>query len=381
MQINEEPVYMKKTQLGFSLIELMIGLVIGLIATLVITNVFSKFEQQKRTTTGGADAQTNGAIALYTMRREIENAGYGLPVFNEDISPLNCPINTTFDHDNQGVTAEIGLSPVVINDGGANSDTVAVRYGTTMKSGAFVEVQTVPDPTPTVQVPNVIGCTQNDAVLVVQEISATTVRCAMGRVAQVTTAPTQRLRITNISATGTAVPVSAGFQVACLGAWNESSFQINNNQLFRTGALAAAANLNESPLPSPILFPVASEIVSIQAQYGVSAIQSSNTVTAWVDATGIWAPAALDIANRNRIKAVRVAVVARNPLRERVAVSQNCDGATVGVARVCIWNDTTNVSLATDANWQNYRYKVYETVIPLRNVLWSRKSLCGGLPC
>lgn len=372
---------MKNTQRGFSLVELMIGLVIGLIATLVITNVFSKYEQQKRTTTGGADAQTNGAIALYTMRREIENAGYGLPVFNEDISPLNCPINTTFDHDNQGATAEIGLSPVVINEGGANSDSIAVRYGTTMKSGAFVEVQTVPDPTPTVQVPNVLGCTQNDAVLVVQEISATTVRCAIGRAAQVITTPTNRLRITNISATGTAVPVSAGFQVACLGAWNESNFQLNNNQLFRTGALAAAANLNESPLPSPIAFPVVSDIVSMQAQYGVSAIQSSNTVTEWVNATGIWTTAAMTIANRNRIKAVRIAVVARNPLQERVAVSQNCDGATTGLARVCIWNDTANVNLAANANWQNYRYKVYETVIPLRNVLWSRKSLCGGLPC
>ena len=101
---------MNNTQRGFSLIELMIGLVIGLIATLVITNVFSKFEQQKRVTTGGADAQTNGSIALYTMRREIENAGYGLPVFNQDITPLRCPINVTYDHDVNGATPEIGAT-------------------------------------------------------------------------------------------------------------------------------------------------------------------------------------------------------------------------------------------------------------------------------
>jgi type IV pilus assembly protein PilW len=381
MLTKQRNIHMKNNQQGFSLVELMIGLVIGLIATLVITNVFTKFEQQKRVTTGGADAQTNGAIALYTMRREIENAGYGLPVCNEEISPLNCPINVTFDHDNIGATPEIGLSPIVITEGGAASDTVAVRNGNTMKSGAFVEIQTVPDPTPTVQVPNVLGCTKNDAVLVLQEISGTTVRCAMGRVSEINTAPTQRLKITNISASGTAVPVSAGFHVACLGAWNESLFRIDNNQLLRTGALVAAVNLNESALPSAAVFPVASDIVNIQAQYDVSANQANNTVTDWVDATGIWSAGALTIANRNRIKAVRVAVVARNPLQERMAVSQNCDGGADGLARVCIWNDTTNVNLTANANWQNYRYKVYETVIPLRNVLWSRRALCGGVPC
>lgn len=372
---------MKNTQRGFSLIELMIGLVIGLIATIVITNVFSKFEQQKRTTTGGADAQTNGSIALYTMRREIENAGYGLPVFNQDITPLRCPINLTYDHDNVGLSPEINLSPVVINDGGAGSDNVIVHYGSTMKSGASVEIQTVPDPTPTLQIPTTLGCTKNDTALVIQEISTTTLRCAMGRVTEVSAAPTPRIKLANISASSTAVPVSGGFKVACMGAWNETNFQLNNNQLMRTGATVAPANPDETALPSAMSFPVVSDIVSIQAQYGVSQVDSSNMVTQWVDATGIWSAGAMTVANRNRIKAVRVAVVARNSTRERVAVSQNCDGAAAGLARVCIWNETTNVNLTADANWQNYRYKVYETIVPLRNVLWNRVAFCGGTPC
>ncbi|WP_047535142.1 PilW family protein [Methylotenera sp. N17] len=371
---------MKNTQRGFSLIELMIGLVIGLIATLVITNVFSKFEQQKRITTGGADAQTNGAIALYIMRREIENAGYGLPFYDSAITPLNCPVNVTFDHDNVGATPEIGLSPLVITDGGTNSDSVVVRSGSTMKSGASVEIISVPDPTPTVQVPTTLGCTKNDTALIMQEISATTLRCAVGRVADIT-AVSQRIKITNISASGTAVPVSPGFKLACLGGWNETNFTLSGNQLMRTGGFSATANLDETAMPNALSFPVVNDIVNIQAQYGVSAIQSSNTVTEWVNATGIWAPAALSVGNRNRIKAVRVAVVARNPLQERVVVSQNCDGAVSGLARVCVWGDTTNVNLSANANWQNYRYKVYETVVPLRNILWNRQALCGGVPC
>lgn len=380
MHINEKLIDMKNTQYGFSLIELMLGLVIGLIATLVITNVFTKFEQQKRVTTGGADAQTNGAIALYTMRREIENAGFGLPLFDEDVTPLQCPMNLTFDHDNTGLTPEIGISPLVITDGGANSDSVVVRSGSTMKSGANVRIASVPDSaTPKIQVDTVLGCTKNDTALIM-EVSATTPRCAMGRVAEITPL-TQVIRISNISTTSNAVPVQPEYMLACLGGWNETNFTLSGNQLMRSGGYAAAASLDASPTASALSFPVVSDIVSIQAQYGVSPIQTSNTVTEWVNATGIWAPAALSVGNRNRIKAVRVAVVARNPLQERVVVSQNCDGATNGLAKVCVWGDTTNVNLTADANWQNYRYKVYETVVPLRNVLWNRKALCGGLPC
>ncbi|OYY47780.1 MAG: hypothetical protein B7Y48_11580, partial [Methylophilales bacterium 28-44-11] len=110
-------------------------------------------------------------------------------------------------------------------------------------------------------------------------------------------------------------------------------------------------------------------------------IDTSNFVNEWVDATGIWSEGAMTVANRNRIKAIRVAVIARNALQERVAVSQNCDGGVAGLARVCIWNDTTNVNLTANNNWQNYRYKVYETVVPLRNVLWNRIAFCGGAPC
>ena len=28
-----------------------------------------------------------------------------------------------------------------------------------------------------------------------------------------------------------------------------------------------------------------------------------------------------------------------------------------------------------DANWARYRYRVFETIIPLRNVIWSKDTL------
>jgi len=68
---------MKKQNLGFSLVEIMVGMVIGLLSTIVVMQVYATFEGQKRTTTSGSDAQTNGAVALYTVERDARLAGYG----------------------------------------------------------------------------------------------------------------------------------------------------------------------------------------------------------------------------------------------------------------------------------------------------------------
>src|SRR3989338_7895818 len=62
---------------GFSLVEIMVGMVIGLLSTIIVMQVFATFEGQKRTTTGGSDAQTNGGVGLYTIERDIRMAGYG----------------------------------------------------------------------------------------------------------------------------------------------------------------------------------------------------------------------------------------------------------------------------------------------------------------
>jgi len=71
----------KSENSGFSLIELLVGFAIGLIASIAIIKVFSQFEQQRQATVGTADAQTNGSIGMYQIRRIVKNAGYGLPMF------------------------------------------------------------------------------------------------------------------------------------------------------------------------------------------------------------------------------------------------------------------------------------------------------------
>src|SRR5574343_1543146 len=63
---------------GFGLVELMVAMVIGLLGVIVMMQMFERYEQQKRTTTGGDDALSTGAIAMNGIQRELQHAGWGL---------------------------------------------------------------------------------------------------------------------------------------------------------------------------------------------------------------------------------------------------------------------------------------------------------------
>lgn len=63
---------------GFGLVELMVAVVIGLIGSIVIFQVFAAFEGQKRSTTAGGDTQTNIAVATNAIETAARHAGYGI---------------------------------------------------------------------------------------------------------------------------------------------------------------------------------------------------------------------------------------------------------------------------------------------------------------
>ncbi len=348
---------------GFSLIELMVGLVIGLMATLVIMQIFSGFEGQKRTTTGVADTQTNGSIALMNIQRTVQQAGYGLPLPNADFvsNSLRCDPVATYDPDGNAATLnDISLSPLEITDGGAGSDVITSRHSNTAAGAIPVRVIDSSNATGSgMNVVNNIGCNDNDMALIY-----TGADCQLVRIddANGTGDTTEHVTLENATPMGTAIVDNA--RMACMGDWQNYVFDVNaNNGLYEL-------RLNGNPLVN--------EVVSMQAQYGVSASADSNQVgNNWVDATGgTWA--APTVENRNRIKAIRIAIVVRSGLLEKDNVSQACGGAVAGLANVCIWNSDAipqAVNLNAIPNWQQYRYRVFETIIPLRNMLWSVEAV------
>lgn len=375
----------------------MVGLVIGLLATLVVLQVFSVFEGQKRTTTGTADAQTNGNVALYTMKRDLQLAGYGLlPIAN---SPLECTA-PNIDPATGPTPPITSLSPVTITDGGTGagaSDTITIRYGTSSTGGSFSQIVGGPIGFLGANVATVadyLGCNVNDIAIVTNGTGAGA--CSVTRVTALSAPPNyQGITLTPFT-NGTN---SLAF-LACLGTWKEIQYSINPTyDPTVPGNSQAYLQRKETSFPTPPLpgnppaVPSVGDIVNIQAQYGISAAANTNQIIQWVDAvdglpSGNWSAASLAIANanRNRIKAVRIAVVARNGLLEKDIVTQACSSLSSDAPNgVCAWagssagtnppSDAPAIDLSNDPKWQRYRYRVFETIIPLRNVIWSRSTL------
>jgi type IV pilus assembly protein PilW len=361
---------MRPNQRGFTIIELLVGMVIAMLATLIIMQVYELFEGQKRTTTGGADAQTNGSIALFNIQREVAMAGYGLPVFSTQQPALLCDPLPTIDHDNNGATPEIGMYPALLQDGGVGpgaSDTIIIAYGDTATGGVPTTSGSVVGSVAVVA--NNLACKANDIALLIKGSN-----CDLDRVASLT--GTTGITFQNNPTVNTAtLPTTTPVNIACLGGWNETSYAVVNNALARNGVASVAG------------------IVNIQAQYGLSAAPGNNAITRWVDPVDI---AGMEdysltkagntlvtpsLSDRNRIKAIRVAVVARSGLWEKEVVSAACSSTiAANPTGVCAWEGTPlspapAIDLSNEPDWQHYRYRVFEVIIPLRNVIWSFNTL------
>ena len=77
-------------------------------------------------------------------------------------------------------------------------------------------------------------------------------------------------------------------------------------------------------------------------------------------------PAAPTAADWAQVLAMRLAVVARSGLREKANPATGvCDITTAAPT----WSGGT-LDVSTDPNWQCYRYRVFETTVPLRNMIW-----------
>ena len=364
------------TQQGFSLIEMMVGLVIGLIVVLVMTQTLTTFEGQKRSTSGTADAQIGGSVATYSIQRQLQMAGYGLPIFSVSSSPMKCVNATTsFDHDGDGGVANpttaaetaktppINLRPVVITDGGVGgNDSISIGRALGDFAGLPVKVDGVAT-LPTLEVTNNMGCKANDVAVIVTE-SGGGLKCALRKVQTIPAGNTKAITLTSSDASD----IQIGSMISCPGAWMSVTYAIVNGVLMETTGSSATGTTQRA---------IMSNIVSFQAQYGLAPAVDDNYVGQWVNATGDFSAAALTAQNSSRIRAVRFVIVARNDLLERNAVSS--PGCTA--AGLCAWAGSSpaaagtnaTINLAGDANWNRYRYRIFETSIPMRNIGWSRE--------
>lgn len=386
-------------QRGVTLIELMVGMVIGLLAVLVIAQVTTVYEGRKRTITAGSDAQVNGALALQILQREVQTSGYGI----SEGGAVGCRMVGQ----RAGMTTrfERTLAPVVITDG---ADGAADSLDVLMSNHADFAL-------PTRVAANHL---REGSVFVIGRDTGLghqkgDLMLAVPLPTPDPTDPDRHCSLFNVSAEPVAGSHQLVHDAGADGPWNQDPTATvfpgkettdvsypAGSLLLNLGSLVSRrfclTGLADSQCDTPAgqtpyqlrqlsfdsrtglttaddLYP---QIVQLQAVYG------RDTSTPPDQVADVWSADSPTTAQGwQRVVAVRVAVVARSTQNEQRPPSRSAarpadqwvttdlpvwypDGVTSTPLRVDL------APPGTGDDWRNYRYKVFETVIPLRNLLW-----------
>lgn len=375
---------------GFGLVEILVAMFIGMITVLVIMQVMAGTEAQRRTVVSGSDSGTAAALAMQEIQRDLMNAGYGL--LRDPNLFTTCGANPVLAYNATRTVPAItipagGFVPVAINPPGmaaadANTDIVQVIYagsdffagrGIQVTDGAGGQLNTV-----TTQGFVTSGLQAGDLALILQGTS-----CILSQL--------------------TAVPAANQITRAA-GTWNQSG-DWNRGLSFTSGSPGALYSLGSPDrfvmkafavrsgrltVCSPVFqdcataaqwLPVAEGVVSLRAEIGVDT-NGDDAVDTWAKAVPVVAPAL----TWEDVKAIRIALVTRGQQRERDPIanadctpswagdnnddpspSLGCPSGAPSDRRIVLNSANTPDAAA----WAQYRHRVSQTTIPLRNAFWS----------
>ena len=392
-------------QKGMTLIELMVAMVIGLGMTVAISSVLIASENHKRVTTSTNDTQQTGSYAFYALDKALRGAGSAIAesAFPSDVGVLGCHLNAgtilpratpfpaPFAGFLLGVAGNLNVAPVLIgaNQSQGGSDVVMIMSGSGSAGGVSRQITGGGNATSAI-LDNTVGFANNDLVLVSQ---SGVPDCLLEQVTSVAT-PTLNLGGVYYVATGGAASMAAlagstSTYVTPLGnaAANNIQFTLfgvdNNRTLFSYDVLR---NQNYySGAGGDISQAIADGVVQMNALYGIDSTGAGIQDTwagpgdpGWDFNTVMTTPAKM-----RQILSVRIALIVRgeyydtkrDALGNALAVSPPALTYFNGLKR---GPGGTGTSLAQQLNLsaldQQYRYRVFEFTVPLRNML----LLAGG---
>ena len=366
---------------GFSLVELMVAMLIGLIGIIIITHLYVTNDRYKRSTTGAGTAQVNGAVALYTLEREIRMSGYGInhsaalgcTCVGAGCSPVQYYYNANSSFPPAGGAAGAlpprVAAPVLIRDNPGAPDTITVLYSIAaerMLPAAVSEITLGPNHD--YKVDGAQGFADNNLVLVAQGGT-----CVLKQISKVQAGTsTLEHRTGPFNPAGSFGPtLNAGAAVFNLG-----TPTLTGGPVWRTFFVAGNRLQAEDILRTlaadgvPATQQLVDDIVDLQAQYGKDdgSAPGSTAEDGIVDAWDTVPP--VDPANPalilwRRIIAVRVGVLARSPNFEKPGAAGGPCEATQAAP---VWSG--GAFTVPDGIPSCYKHRVFETVVPLRNMIW-----------
>lgn len=352
---------------GFTLIELMVGVALGMLTVIIIAQVLAQSEARRRNVAMGGDADINGSLSLMTLQRDIQMAGFGM-VLNS--KALGCPIVNILSGDPQ---TNLPLVPVIITNGANGlSDSITVMRGNPLSTAVPVKVLASNDFRFTVEA--TLGFRTNDQFITIPEFPSATQTC-------------QLFTATNSNTSLDTQITEANLPHADTNPWNAAQattppfYLVNVGTLIRhTYSVTAAAPytlrvMNRAPSNGQeSAEDLYTEIVNLQALYGKDTNQDGT-----IDVYNTTSPTTSE--GWKQVVSVRLALVARSNHAEKSIVTDEHNApqwdvgtsSTVEGETLIDCGESKCIDLKIDhvPDWKYYRYKVFSTTIPLRNVLWN----------
>jgi type IV pilus assembly protein PilW len=343
---------MMRGQRGVTLVDVMAGLVVALLAMSVVYQSLVVVQTMRRNVAAAGDLQATGSLALSTLAIAVGNAGAGLASATRwlDTCPATADFATTFRPVH-----------VLISDGGAadRPDTLFVRQSLARSSGVALPFTTDAPVGSTFRIGGIDGIATGDRVLAISRSGT----CVSSSVTNVTNAGPGVLDVAH-------TPVDVALPVTSLLLNLGLATRASAARFDLVSGTLRSTDMSNGDAPNPLL----SNLVNVKFQYGIDS-DGDGTLDTWVSARpGPWEAATLLGAPRStleRIKAVRIGLIARTdqPERERTAAfdwvlfdcelddKSACPGRLAG-------------TIPSPARG-GYRYRTFETIVPLRNVVWN----------
>lgn len=365
-------------QRGFSLIEIMVALLIGLIGVLVVFSVLAAAEGRKRSTAAGTEAQTGGAIALMALSGDIKLGGYGFVGAEYIGDPIpadffGCPVQIHLDGH---VPADFThpLVPVLIDQGASGApDAITVWWGNSAIAAATqsfqapttAESKTVTEGRASFQLHDLVlvvseqgsiaggvGCPNapNSAVALV-EISGNSAPAAM----QIDHASGADFPFNHAGGPNVPAAFSDGFLFNLGQAPHINQWSINTQPALQVQDVLRGTN--------PVMN--GENVIDLQAQYGFDSAFKLGAAAVQPDIK--WSDVQTGY-EWSQLRAVRVAILVRSGNWERDEVTTAAPSWAGGA-----FNMSATVP-ADGTGWKHYRYRVYQTAVPLPNMIWGSGS-------
>lgn len=385
-----------RTQRGMTLIELMVAMVIGLGIVLATTTMLISSESHKRITTSTNDSEQTGAYSFYELQKVVNGAGSAIAesAYPSDRGLLGCRLNALgngaavfprtaafpapFNTFLPGVTNTLTVAPLVIGAGqsAGGSDVLMVMGGSGAAGGVSRQV-TATGSASTIALDNTVGFVDQDMTIVSQSgitdclleevgsiaapvltVNGTTYYTPTGVTTDLATLSASTLSY--VTPIGNAAANNIQFMLFGVGAdrtlYSYDLLQ-NLNLVGGTGGDAAQA--------------IADGVMQMNAIYGIDTngdgIQDAwagPSDPGWDINTVLASPVKM-----RQIISVRVALIVRGEYYDKN------NNKVVTAPTLTIFPGLTSAAgslqqtINLSANDQQYRYRVFEFTVPLRNMI------------